>query len=95
MLTPARLKHVAALGNTPGHLNDWSAGGFQKFAERRARVRARRTPLPWTMVLADVHVATCDPIYRLVGTSSARSTYPDISALHPGRCRHGPHTALP
>src|SRR3954470_5957368 len=54
MLNFARLKYVTALGNTPGHLNHWSASGFQQFVERRAPVRAKRTPLPWTMVLAEV-----------------------------------------
>jgi 2-polyprenyl-3-methyl-5-hydroxy-6-metoxy-1,4-benzoquinol methylase len=54
MLNLARLKYVTALGNTPGHINHWSASEFQSFVERRAPVRARRTPLPWTMVLAEV-----------------------------------------
>lgn len=54
VLNLARLKYVSALGNTPGHINHWSALGFQQFIERRAPVRARRTPLPWTMVLAEV-----------------------------------------
>jgi 2-polyprenyl-3-methyl-5-hydroxy-6-metoxy-1,4-benzoquinol methylase len=53
-LNVARLKYVTALGNTPGHLNHWSAAGFQKFVEQQAPVRAKRTPLPWTMVLAEV-----------------------------------------
>jgi hypothetical protein len=53
MLNLARLKYVAALGNTPGHLNHWSAGGFRKFVGRQADVRAQRTPLPWTMVLVE------------------------------------------
>jgi hypothetical protein len=55
MMNFARLKYVAALGNTPGHLNHWSANGFRSFVSRRATVRARRTPLPWTMVLAEVN----------------------------------------
>ena len=54
VLNLARLKYITALGNTPGHINHWSASGFQQFVERRAPVRARRTPLPWTMVLAEV-----------------------------------------
>ena len=54
MLNLARLKYVTALGNTPGHINHWSAGGFQRFISRSATVRSRRTPLPWTMVLAEV-----------------------------------------
>jgi SAM-dependent methyltransferase len=54
VLNLARLKYVTALGNTPGHINHWSASKFQQFVNRRAPVRARRTPLPWTMVLAEV-----------------------------------------
>jgi 2-polyprenyl-3-methyl-5-hydroxy-6-metoxy-1,4-benzoquinol methylase len=54
VLNLARLKYVTALGNTPGHLNHWSADAFQGFVSQAAPVRARRTPLPWTMVLAEV-----------------------------------------
>lgn len=54
VLNLARLKYVTALGNTPGHLNHWSADAFSRFVSQKAPVRARRTPLPWTMVLAEV-----------------------------------------
>lgn len=54
MMNFARFKYVTALGNTPGHLNHWSANAFRGFVQSRANVRARRTPLPWTMVLAEV-----------------------------------------
>ena len=54
VLNLTRLKYVTALGNTPGHINHWSANAFQKFVSQKAPVRARRTPLPWTMVLAEV-----------------------------------------
>lgn len=54
MLNFARLKYVTALGNTPGHLNHWSSGSFQRFVNRVADVRACRKPLPWTVVLAEV-----------------------------------------
>ena len=53
VMNAARLKYLPALGNTPGHINHWSAGGFEAFVSRLAPVRARRTPLPWTMVLAE------------------------------------------
>lgn len=43
-------RHVRALGNTPGHLNHWSAGGFRRFASRVGTVRAVERPLPWTIV---------------------------------------------
>ncbi len=54
VLNLARLKYVGALGNTPGHINHWSANTFQRFISQKAPVRARRTPLPWTMVLGEV-----------------------------------------
>jgi 2-polyprenyl-3-methyl-5-hydroxy-6-metoxy-1,4-benzoquinol methylase len=43
--------YVRDLGNTPGHLNHWSRGGFLRFLERRFEVVAVRSPLPWTMAL--------------------------------------------
>lgn len=54
MLNFARLKYVTSLGNTPGHLNHWSSGGFAKFVGKIAEVRQVRKPLPWTVVLAEV-----------------------------------------
>lgn len=54
VMNMARLKYLTALGNTPGHLNHWSAGGFAQFVNTKARVLACRKPLPWTVVLADV-----------------------------------------
>ena len=50
----ARGAYLSDLGNTPGHLNHWSANAFRNFVNDKAAVRARRTPLPWTMVLAEV-----------------------------------------
>ena len=40
-------------GNTPGHLNHWSTGSFERFVTSRLVVRRRETPLPWTVLLAD------------------------------------------
>lgn len=50
-LNMARGKYLAALGNTPGHLNHWSRRGFLELLARRFDVVDVRTPLPWTMVL--------------------------------------------
>ena len=51
VLNMARGKYLGALGNTPGHLNHWSRGGFQRFLEAGGfRVERRLSPLPWTMV---------------------------------------------
>jgi 2-polyprenyl-3-methyl-5-hydroxy-6-metoxy-1,4-benzoquinol methylase len=40
-------------GNTPGHLNHWSAPSFERFVTSRLHVRRRRMPLPWTVLLAE------------------------------------------
>jgi len=50
-LNMARLKYVAALGNTPGHVNHWSRRAFVRFLDRRLDVVEVRAPLPWTMAL--------------------------------------------
>jgi hypothetical protein len=42
---------LAALGNTPGHLQHWSTRSFLALLERQVEVREVRTPLPWTMAL--------------------------------------------
>ena len=51
VLNVARGRYWAALGNTPGHLQHWSARGFLALLESHLEVRAVRTPLPWTMAL--------------------------------------------
>ena len=51
VLNVVRGKYLGALGNTPGHLNHWSARGFVGFLEEGGfRVERRLQPLPWTMV---------------------------------------------
>ena len=42
--------YVAALGNTPGHVNHWSRRTFGRFAACAGKVVRVRTPFPWTMV---------------------------------------------
>jgi 2-polyprenyl-3-methyl-5-hydroxy-6-metoxy-1,4-benzoquinol methylase len=51
MLNMARGRYWAALGNTPGHLQHWSARRFLALLEDHVEVRALRIPLPWTMAL--------------------------------------------
>jgi SAM-dependent methyltransferase len=53
VLNVARGKYWRDLGNTPGHLNHWSAHGFVRLVERHARVLEVRQPLPWTVILAE------------------------------------------
>jgi ubiquinone/menaquinone biosynthesis C-methylase UbiE len=48
----ARGRYVRDLGNTPGHVNHWSARGFRRFVASRFRIDSSSTPLPWTMVRA-------------------------------------------
>jgi 2-polyprenyl-3-methyl-5-hydroxy-6-metoxy-1,4-benzoquinol methylase len=51
MLNLARGRYWAALGNTPGHLQHWSAHRFLGLLHDYVEVREVRTPLPWTMAL--------------------------------------------
>jgi ubiquinone/menaquinone biosynthesis C-methylase UbiE len=48
----ARGKYLGDLGNTPGHINHWSAREFAALVGRHATVRGVRRPFPWTMVAA-------------------------------------------
>lgn len=50
-LNVARGRYLAALGNTPGHVQHWSTGAFVRLLESRFAVVATRTPLPWTQAL--------------------------------------------
>ena len=50
----ARLKYVKALGNTPGHIQHWSASQFQRLVAHYAEPVKTRRPVPWTLVLARV-----------------------------------------
>jgi len=51
-LNMARLKYLTHLGNTPGHLQHWSRGGFRRFVQVHADVNAVHSPIPWTIILA-------------------------------------------
>lgn len=46
-----RGKYITDLGNTPGHVQHWSAHQLVRFAERELRLIDRRRPLPWTILL--------------------------------------------
>jgi ubiquinone/menaquinone biosynthesis C-methylase UbiE len=45
----ARGRYVSALGNTPGHVNHWSARSFRSLLGTRFDVISLSKPLPWTM----------------------------------------------
>jgi SAM-dependent methyltransferase len=48
----ARGRYVRDWGNTPGHVNHWSARAFERFVGTQFDVEAVAHPLPWTMVRA-------------------------------------------
>ena len=50
----ARGKYWRDLGNTPGHIQHWSKGGFAALVREHFDVTAVRSPLPWTVVSAQV-----------------------------------------
>lgn len=52
LLNVARGKYLRRLGNTPGHLQNFSRRQIRTLVERRFDVGAERRPLPWTMLLA-------------------------------------------
>jgi hypothetical protein len=45
---------VRDLGNTPGHVNHWSARSFKALLGRHGEVGEARAPFPWTMLLVRV-----------------------------------------
>lgn len=46
-----RGKYIGDFGNTPGHIQHWSAKSFRYFVEPVFTVLEMRTPLPWTILL--------------------------------------------
>jgi 2-polyprenyl-3-methyl-5-hydroxy-6-metoxy-1,4-benzoquinol methylase len=54
MLNVARGAYWRQWGNTPGHVQHWTASGFLRYLGRRFDVVAVRAPLPWTMALCKV-----------------------------------------
>ncbi|MSW83953.1 MAG: methyltransferase domain-containing protein [Actinobacteria bacterium] len=50
----ARGAYWKTLGNTPGHLNHWSAGAFRRLLSQYGEVVEVRRPFPWTMLLVRV-----------------------------------------
>jgi 2-polyprenyl-3-methyl-5-hydroxy-6-metoxy-1,4-benzoquinol methylase len=60
VLNLIRGKYISSLGNTPGHLQQWSRSGFLNLLSTYFRVVALKSPLPWTMIL-------CEPISSVTG----------------------------
>jgi 2-polyprenyl-3-methyl-5-hydroxy-6-metoxy-1,4-benzoquinol methylase len=53
-LNMARGAYLSDLGNTPGHLNHWTARGFARLLGDYGEVVQARAPFPWTMLLVAV-----------------------------------------
>ena len=47
------LQDVRSLGNTPGHVNHWSARAFEELVSDYGRVVSLERPFPWTVVRAE------------------------------------------
>lgn len=47
-------RDVRALGNTPGHINHWSSGGFRRFVSEVGSVRRVARPFPWTVAVVEL-----------------------------------------
>ena len=50
MANMARGKYLAALGNTPGHIQHWSRRRFAGLVRSQFDIVTVRTPFPWTMI---------------------------------------------
>ena len=53
-LNVARGAYLGELGNTPGHVNHWTATGFVRLLAAHGEVVHARSPFPWTMLLVRV-----------------------------------------
>lgn len=51
-LNLARGKYISDWGNTPGHFQHWTKGSFVRLVSKYFEVIEVKTPLPWTMLLA-------------------------------------------
>jgi ubiquinone/menaquinone biosynthesis C-methylase UbiE len=54
MLNVARGAYIREFGNTPGHVNHWSARSFKRLLARHGELVQTRAPFPWTMLLVRV-----------------------------------------
>ena len=51
MANIARLRYLKNLGNTPGHLNNWTKGSIRRLISKHATVRKVKASTLWTIVL--------------------------------------------
>jgi 2-polyprenyl-3-methyl-5-hydroxy-6-metoxy-1,4-benzoquinol methylase len=52
-LNVLRGKYLSKFGNTPGHIQHFSARGLVDLVSQRAQILHRRQPIPWTVLLAE------------------------------------------
>ena len=50
-----RGRYLRQLGNTPGHVNHWSARSFEQLVGEHFEVERTARPLPWTMLRGTPH----------------------------------------
>ena len=53
-LNIARGKYLSTLGNTPGHIQHFSRRTLASLVAQRFQIADVRTPIPWTMLLAEI-----------------------------------------
>lgn len=53
ILNFVRGKYIFSLGNTPGHLNNWTSKEISEKVKRKFNIIDIKTPLPWTMLLCE------------------------------------------
>lgn len=53
-----RGKYIEDFGNTPGHINHWTSSQFIKLISKYFDVVEFKAPIPWTLVLCKLKVAT-------------------------------------
>ena len=56
-LNVARGRYLRDLGNTPGHVQHFSRRALERLVSTRLEIVERRSPLPWTVLLARPHTA--------------------------------------
>ncbi len=57
ILNVSRGRYLSRLGNTPGHVQQWSAARFISLVATEFDVLEVRQPLPWTMALCSPRIA--------------------------------------
>jgi ubiquinone/menaquinone biosynthesis C-methylase UbiE len=55
ILNVARGKYLKQLGNTPGHLQNFSRSAIRKLLSEQFTIIEERKPIPWSMFLVQLH----------------------------------------